>query len=107
MISASCSFKEFAEAVTENDLFDILYLAEQEATDAERQLYRGKTAVEDREKCGKQYAVTLKCFLEYMRYGIKSKRVSDNDNALFESIHHQAQKRNAMLLNGYLCRPLT
>ena len=102
MISSSCDFKEFAETIKDNDFFNILYMAEQEATDAERQFYRGKTS--RKEKCGRQYADTLKCFLSYMRYGIKSKSVSDDDYQLFQAIHRQVQKRSAKDLNACLIR---
>jgi hypothetical protein len=102
MISSSCDFKEFAETIMDDDRINILYMAEREATDAERQSYRIKTSRTDREKCGKQYADTLKCFLSFMRYGIKSASVSDDDYKLFQAIHRQVQKRSAKDLNAHL-----
>jgi len=99
MISGSCDFKEFVEAIMDNDIWDILYLADLEATDAERQFYRGKIAMSDREKCGKQYAETLKCFLNFMRYGVKSTGVSDEEYQLFQAVRQQVQERGAANLN--------
>ena len=93
MISDGCDFKEFVEAVKDNDIWDILQIAELEATDAERRFYSGKIASVDRQKCGKQYAETLKCFLSFMRYGIKLRGVSKEDYQLFQAVYRLVRSR--------------
>ncbi len=77
MLSNSCSFEEFMENVKAEDLMELMYLTEKEATEAERRLYRPRLSPLRREKCGVFYAETLKNFLFYMRYGIRPWGVGD------------------------------
>jgi hypothetical protein len=91
MISASCNFNEFIQAVKDNEYFDILYKADREATDAERRSYRTQVTSENRDLCGKQYASLLKNFMFYMRYGIKLRAISDDQFQLFRSVRQNLQ----------------
>jgi hypothetical protein len=91
MISNSCNFNEFIQAVKDNEYFDILYKIDREATDAERCFYRAEVTTENREICGKQYASILKNFLFYMRYGIRLRAISDDQFQLFQSVRQNLQ----------------
>ena len=86
MISADCSFKEFISAIKGSDYYEIMMKVEQEATEAERCSYRGKVSANDKERCGKQYATTLKNFLSYLRFGIKHSGISEDHFQLFLSV---------------------
>ncbi len=77
MLSDSCSFEEFIENVQADDLMELMYLTEKEATEAERRLFRPRVSPLCKEKCGIHYAETLKNFLFYMRYGIRPAGISD------------------------------
>jgi len=72
MISQSCDFDEFFESVRDRDYLDVIYLADKEATEAERLKYRSRAG---RTLCSEtclDYADALKGFIRYMRYGVKS-----------------------------------
>ena len=43
MISQSCDFDEFLESVRDRDYLEVIYLADREATEAERLKYRSRT----------------------------------------------------------------
>lgn len=45
MISQSCDFDEFLESVRDRDYLQVIYLADKEATEAERFKYRSRTSV--------------------------------------------------------------
>ncbi len=81
MISKDCRFEDFAEALKGKDYYDILYIIEQEATEAERLLFRGADAHE----CGKAYADTLKRFMVYMRQHVRPSSQSDADAIMFQA----------------------
>ena len=77
MISQSCDFDEFLARVRDRDYFDIIYLADREATEAERLRYRSRAG---RTLCSEacvDYADALKGFIRYMRYGVKSPSMED------------------------------
>ncbi len=77
MLSDECNFNEFIEKVQANDIMELMYLTEKEATEAERLRYRSNVPLSCREKCGTCYAETLKNFLFYLRYRIRLNVVSD------------------------------
>jgi len=78
MISQSCDFDEFFESVRDRDYLDVIYLADKEATEAERLKYRSRAG---RTLCSEtclDYADALKGFIRYMRYGVKSPSMEDS-----------------------------
>jgi len=78
MISQSCDFDEFLESVRDRDYLDVIYLADKEATEAERLKYRSRTRrLKPPEACA-GYADVLKGFIRYMRYGVKSPSMEDS-----------------------------
>jgi hypothetical protein len=77
MISQSCDFDEFLERVRDRDYLEVIYLADKEATEAERLKYRSRTRrLEPPEACA-GYADVLKGFIRFMRYGVKSPSMED------------------------------
>jgi hypothetical protein len=72
MLSKSCDFDEFLERVRDRDYLEVIYLADKEATEAERLKYRSRAGkVVPPEACS-GYVDTLKGFIRFMRYGVKS-----------------------------------
>ncbi len=72
MISQSCDFDEFLERVRGRDYLEIIYLADKEATEAERLKYRSRARKLDPPEACVCYADLLKGFIRFMRYGVKS-----------------------------------
>ena len=73
MISTNCDFSDFVAAIKDKPYHDIIYLADQEATAAERLLYRNDVEDVEKKKCGQKYAAILKDLVSYMRYSIRPK----------------------------------
>jgi hypothetical protein len=72
MISQSCDFDEFFERVKNQEYLEIIYLADKEATEAERLKYRASVRRLDPPEACARYADALKGFIRFMRYGVKS-----------------------------------
>ena len=83
MISENCDFSDFVRAAQGKNYEEVIYLADREATDAERQYYRFKG---DREVCGKQYARNLKAFIRFLRYGVKPSKCKREDLLQFKAL---------------------
>jgi predicted nucleotidyltransferase component of viral defense system len=82
MLSASFEFSEFIDKVKGRSYYDIIHLADQEATEAERFIYK---------KCRqasccdvREYALTVKDFVLYMRYGVMTRKTRRHDMTPFE-----------------------
>jgi hypothetical protein len=84
MISKSCDIKEFIEAIKEKDYLEAIYLADKEATEAERLKFRPKAATPV--KSCPRYAVSLKGFIHFMRYGIRNHSLEGSDLGTLQSI---------------------
>jgi hypothetical protein len=72
MISQSCDFNEFLERVKNRDYLEVIYLADKEATEAERLKYRLRARRLVPPEACVCYADALKGFIRFMRYGVKS-----------------------------------
>jgi hypothetical protein len=84
MLSSSFDISEFIKKIEGHSEQEIIYLADQEATAAERYLYRHKRCRdggEDRDGCTnvRQYALFLKDFVIYIRYGVLTRSVRELD----------------------------
>jgi len=77
MISQSCDFDEFIERVKDRDYLEVIYLADKEATEAERLRYRSRIRRPDPPEVCSGYADALKGFIRFMRYGVKSPSIED------------------------------
>jgi hypothetical protein len=78
MISQSCDFDEFIENVRDRDYLEVIYLADKEATEAERLRYRSRIRRPDPLEVCAGYADALKGFIRFMRYGVKSPSIEDS-----------------------------
>jgi len=95
MISQSCDFDEFLESVRDRDYLEVIYLADKEATEAERLKYRSRTRrLEPPEACA-GYADALKGFIRFMRYGVKSPSMED-------TLHQGLQAFREAALENYM-----
>ena len=56
MISANCDIREFISELENKDFFEMIYLLDKEATEAERQLYNPKSEMSEKQICGAEYA---------------------------------------------------
>jgi hypothetical protein len=74
MISTNCDFSYFVAAIKDKPYDDIIYLADQEATAAERLLLRNGVDNDERKKCGLRYASILKEFISYMRSNVRPQK---------------------------------
>jgi hypothetical protein len=72
MISQSCDFDEFFERVRERNYLEVIYLADKEATEAERLRYRSRSRRLVPPEACTGYADALKGFIRFMRYGVMS-----------------------------------
>lgn len=70
MISPDCDFKVFIDTMKGKDPLMVVYMAEQEATRAERHMLQASFPKNGR-RCGKEYAELLKGLINYLRYSIK------------------------------------
>lgn len=77
MISQSCDFDEFLESIRGRDYLEVIYLADKEATEAERLKYRSRTRRLAPPVACAGYADVLKGFIRFMRYGVKSPSMED------------------------------
>jgi hypothetical protein len=86
MISKDCKFSDFMGAVRDKDYYEMIHLADREATEAERRLLRRRSGDPLRERCGRQYAERIKQFIEFMRYEARPRVRDPRDAELFEAM---------------------
>jgi hypothetical protein len=87
MLSSSFDISEFIKKVEGHSDQEIIYLADQEATAAERYLYKNRrcrNGGEDSEHCSnvRRYALLLKDFVIYIRHGVLTRSVRELDVAM-------------------------
>jgi len=86
MISANCDIREFISELESKDFFEMIYLLDKEATEAERQLYNPNTEMSERQICGPQYVSDLKKLIFYLRYGARPRGLRAEDVCLIDSV---------------------
>ena len=86
MISVNCDIREFISELENKDFFEMIYLLDKEATDAERQLYNPKSEMSEKQICGPEYVSNLKNLIFYLRYGAKPRGLRKEDLSLFKSV---------------------
>ncbi|MBW2486479.1 MAG: hypothetical protein JRE88_11315 [Deltaproteobacteria bacterium] len=86
MISNNCDFSHFVAAIKDKTYDDIIYLADQEATAAERIFFRNNSDNNERKKCGQKYAAILKKLIVYMRSNVRPQNSEDEYVELFAMI---------------------
>jgi hypothetical protein len=78
MISEDCRIDEFVEMVKGKTPWEVIVLANEEATWADRMFLQSHGKSDCRaDDCGQQYSRSLKRLINYMRYTIKPKRSDD------------------------------
>ena len=90
MISDRCDFNEFVHKAKGRDYQEVIYLAEREATEAERRFYQPRLPGPEKTLCGQDYARCLKRFITYMRYGIKPADLSHDALTAFDNVRKEA-----------------
>jgi hypothetical protein len=87
MISKDCKIESFLEAIEGKPTTEAIFLANQEATEAERLLLRSQTKVgTTTEPCSNDYVDNLKNFIGYVRYAVIKNRASkDKHHRMFKS----------------------
>lgn len=93
MISPTYDFEHFAKRVKNKELFEIISLAEQEATVAWRQTYRREAAQDGTAIRSIQYQSKLLGLIDYLRHSIKPQLVDNQDLELFNLVCEQAEKK--------------
>lgn len=91
MLSSSFDISEFLTEVKGHSQQEIIYLADQEATETERYVYKHRKCrqgMNPAEDCAdaRHYAVLLKDFVLYMRYGVLTHSVRELGLILPESL---------------------
>jgi hypothetical protein len=86
MISSALRFEEFIGTVADKDYLDTIFLAEQEATKAERFYYSSQNRNEPAKKRCKEYACILKNFIYFLRYGVKPWGINEESWRMFLSV---------------------
>jgi hypothetical protein len=99
MISSNCDFSYFVAAVKDKSYNDIIYLADQEATAAERLLFRNSTNDDERKKCGQRYASILKTFISYMRSNVRPQKSYDEYSELFALVLDSVNANEKAMVN--------
>jgi hypothetical protein len=96
MISKECRFADFVGAVRNKDYFEILELANQEATEAERLFLRPRVDPLTRQRCGREYADRIKQLISYMRYEVKPRAGFGRDEAILAAFDHARRPRQGI-----------
>lgn len=86
MISENCNIREFISKLEDKDYFEMIYLLEKEATEAERQLLRPGRKLHEGQICGPQYVSNLKNLIAYLRYGARPRGLRSEHIQLLESV---------------------
>lgn len=96
MISKECKLSDFVGAVHDKDYYEILHLADQEATEAERLFLLPKTDNSTRQCCGREYAERIKQLIDYMRYEVKPRAASPRDAEIFAALNPERRPRRGL-----------
>ena len=86
MISVNCNIQEVIAELEYKDYFEMIYLLEREATEAERQMLKTKRKLYEGKACGSEYVQNLKNLIFYLRYGAKRRGLCAEHIQLLESI---------------------
>jgi len=96
MISRECHFSEFVGAVRGKDYYEILQLAELEATAAERLFLRVRSDEPSKLRCGKDYARRIKLLIDYLRYEGKPRAKFARDDDVFSTLYLSRRARRGI-----------
>jgi len=102
MISSDCDFEKFVRAIKGKNYYDVIYLAEKEATQAWRRHYHKHSNCEGT-VASRQYQEKLIGLIDFMRHGLKPSIFDDQDLLLCGQLQNHAEQLNAPATkNAYL-----
>ena len=94
MISNSFDIQEFVAAISDKDYLEIVYLADQEATEAERLSSHLRSENGIQKETSREYASTLKDLIVFLRHGVNtSSAMSQSELDLFHSLRKDLFER--------------
>ncbi len=96
MISKECKFLDFVGAVQNKNYFEIIHLADQEATAAERLFLQPRVDKTARQRCGRDYAERIKQLIDYMRYEVKPRGKRAGDAEIFAAFNPEQRPRRGV-----------
>ncbi|MEJ2040802.1 MAG: hypothetical protein P8X55_18015 [Desulfosarcinaceae bacterium] len=85
MLSETYNISEFLDKTKDKNYRRVLILADREATAVERCLCR-RECTPPADPRMREYAITLKDFIDFMRFGIKTRKVSRLDLDHFDDL---------------------
>ncbi|WP_319407961.1 hypothetical protein [uncultured Desulfosarcina sp.] len=83
MISKNCSIEEFVETVKGREIWEVISLAIDEATRADRMFIRTHRHTGNALFCGQTYSRHLKQLINYLRYTVKPRRPNSKTYRLY------------------------
>ncbi len=83
MISENCNIEEFVETVKGREAWEVISLAIDEATQADRISFQKHERDGRSLLCGQQYSGHLKQLINYLRYTVKPRRPKDKAYRLY------------------------
>ncbi len=102
MISADCDFERFVGEIRGKDCYEMILLAEKEATEAWRRGYNHRSN-DDENDPSRRYQEKLIGLIDYMRHGLKPSIFSDQDLQLCSQLHNESgQPHTSVATDGYL-----
>jgi hypothetical protein len=96
MISSECRFSEFIGALKGKDYYEVIQLAEREATAAERIFLRVRGGGAQAKLCGKDYAERIKHLIDYLRYEVKPRSKFGPDEVVFAAFDRGRRLRRGI-----------
>jgi hypothetical protein len=85
MISSNCDIRELISNLENKDFFEMIYMLDREATEAERQLFNPKSKLCEKQICGPEYVANLKNLIFYLRYGARPRGLQQEYVTMLES----------------------
>jgi hypothetical protein len=85
MISENCSIHEFVESVKGKETWEVITLAVEEATRADRMYYHTCHDAGEGMHNGLDYSRQLKRLINYLRFEVKPRRPGDTAYCLYEA----------------------
>ena len=77
MISPEYNFKHFVEATKEKNVYEVIYIANQEAIDAWRRSYRSPGSTDEDDEKSIDYQNKLKTFIYYLRSSVRQSELGN------------------------------
>ncbi|MFZ5572371.1 MAG: hypothetical protein ACOZF0_18375 [Thermodesulfobacteriota bacterium] len=94
MISPTYDFECFAKEVENKELFEIISLAEQEATIAWGRTYRREAAQDGTAIRSMEYQSKLLGLIDYLRHSVKPRTVNHQDLKLFHLLREKVKPKD-------------